>query len=263
MLKFILTHPIDTITHIPHLIKWLILKGPEKYIYLEKTWYNKEAKKSKYNQKEKVDFVVGTYEKQNEYEDYDKYILKNIDDSFKEKVALDFACGPGRNIVKYQKYFKRIDGADISEINIKNAKDNLTFEGVKIPNLYVTNGNDLGDASNNTYNFILSTIAMQHIPVYDIRFSIFKHMYRVLKPGGMISIQMGAGKSPNSNDHSYYDNYYEAKGTNRHADTMVEDPEFLRKDLEKIGFKNFKFWLRPPMPGETAHKHWIFFQAIK
>ena len=90
VLKFILTHPIDTITHIPHLIKWLTLKGPEKYIYLEKTWYNKEAKKSKYNQKEKVDFVVGTYEKQNEHEDYDTYILKNVDDSFKEKVALDF-----------------------------------------------------------------------------------------------------------------------------------------------------------------------------
>ncbi len=44
---------------------------------------------------------------------------------------------------------------------------------------------------------------------------------------------------------------------------MVEDPEYLRKDLEKIGFKNFEFWLRPPVPGETAHKHWIFFQATK
>jgi len=263
VLRFILRHPLDVIKHIPQAIKWSTLKGPEKYIYMQKVWYEKEAKKSKYDQKIKRDFVVGTYEIQNEYKDYDDYIMKYVDESYKNKIALDFACGPGRNIVKYQKLFKRIDGADISSYNLRNAKQNLSFEGVSIPNFYVTNGNDLGDAPSNYYDFIFSTIALQHIPVYEIRFSIFEHMYRALKIGGRISIQMAAGVSTCPTDRGYYDNYYEATGTNRHRDTMVEDPEFLKKDLEKIGFKEFEYWLRPPYHGETAHPNWIFFTAVK
>ena len=86
---------------------------------MQKVAYQDAANNSTYDTDKKNDFVVGSYDKQNKWEDYDKYLMKYIDESFQEKIALDFACGPGRNIVKYNKWFKRIDGCDISENNIK------------------------------------------------------------------------------------------------------------------------------------------------
>ena len=92
----------------------------------------------------KNDFVVGSYDEQNKWEDYDKYLMKYVDKSFQEKIALDFGCGPGRNIIKYDKWFKQIDGCDISRNNLDNAKQNLTYHKIPLPGLYITNGNDLG-----------------------------------------------------------------------------------------------------------------------
>jgi hypothetical protein len=45
-------------------------------------------------------------------------------------------------------------------------------------------------------------------------------------------------------------------------DTRVEDQNFLKEDLEKIGFKDFNFYLRPTGPGDL-HQNWIFFNAKK
>ena len=34
-----------------------------------------------------------------------------------------------------------------------------------------------------------------------------------------------------------------------------------RKDLEKIGFKSFEYWIRPTGPG-CRHENWIYFTAL-
>ena len=42
-------------------------------------------------------------------------------------------------------------------------------------------------------------------------------------------------------------------------------PEFakqIEKDLLSIGFKNFKYYIRPTGPGD-GHPNWIFFNAQK
>jgi ubiquinone/menaquinone biosynthesis C-methylase UbiE len=249
----------------PQIIKWFFLKGEKKYSYMQQLTYQNAAKKSKYDLEKKNDFVVGTgtgsYEEHNKWNDYDEYLMKYVDKSFKNKIALDFGCGPGRNIIKYADWFKRIDGCDISNENIKNAKTNLLYHKIPVPNFYVTNGRDLGKVENNYYDFIFSTIVLQHICVYKIRFSILKLMYGALKDGGRISIQMGYGKdSPDTV--GYYENFYNAIGTNRALDTRVENPEQIKNDLEKIGFKNFEYWIRPVGPGDS-HPNWIFFTAIK
>ena len=164
-------------------------------------------------------------------------------------------------MIKYSKWFKQIDGCDISQNNINNAKINLNFHKIPLPNLYITNGNDLGTERENYYDFIFSSIAMQHICVYDIRFSILTKMYKSLKEGGRISIQMGYGKGK-KNSVGYHENYYNAIGSNGSKDTRIEDSNQIKKDLENIGFKQFEYWIRPVGPGDD-HSNWIFFTASK
>ena len=245
----------------PQIIKWFFLKKDKKYLYMQKVAYQHAANNTTYNADKKNDFVVGSYDEQNKWEDYDKYLMKYVDKSFQEKIALDFACGPGRNIVKYNKWFKRIDGCDISQNNLNNAKENLTYHKIPLPNLYVTNGDDLGMEQENYYDFIFSSIAMQHICVHKIRYSILTCMYKALKKGGRISIQMAFGTF-RENSAGYYENCFNATGTNGSYDTRVEDPNEVKKDLENIGFRDFEYWIRPAGPGD-ADTNWIFFTASK
>ncbi len=234
--------------------------GVDKYTTMQKTWYEQAASHSKYDATQKVDGVVGSYEQHNNWPDYDKFLLGFIDESWKEKLAIDFACGPGRNIVKYSHLFKRLDGADIAQANLDNAKVNLEYHGIPTPNLFMTNGSNLGDAPSNTYDLVFSTIAMQHICVHEVRFSIMRDMYRVLRKLGRISIQMGFGVS--GGKAGYFENNYDAISTNSGCDTMVENTDFVESDLRQIGFTNFRYDIRPTGPGDS-HPHWIFFSAQK
>ncbi|MBN4066814.1 class I SAM-dependent methyltransferase, partial [Simkania negevensis] len=164
-------------------------RGKKRYVAMQKIQYQQRAAKSNYGALQKEDCVVGSYDAHNQWEDYDTFLMKYVDESFKKKVALDFACGPGRNIVKFRSCFARIDGADISQTNLENAKENLRFHDVTIPRLFVTSGVDCGDVEDETYHFIFSAIALQHICVHTIRYEILTAIYRALKKGGRISIQ--------------------------------------------------------------------------
>jgi len=209
----------------------------EKYLSMQRSWYENGAKNSIFDSQNKIDLIVGSYDKHNQWKDYDEYLMKYVDKSFRKKIALDFGCGPGRNIVKYHQLFKRIDGCDIAPENIENCKKNLRLNNLLIPNLYVTKGDDLGNASEDFYDFIFSTITLQHICVHKIRSSIFRYMFKSLKSGGRISIQMGFGKGkPNAVE--YYRNEYSAKVTNGKCDTMIENASFVKKDLEKMDLLN-------------------------
>lgn len=208
------------------------------------------------------DPVVGSFDKHNAWKDYDEFLFKDIET--KGKVALDFGCGPGRNIAKFADRFEQIDGADISQINLDKAliwckKNNVSF----IPKLYKSNGVDLSGISDNFYDIVFSTICLQHICVYDIRFNLFKEFFRVLKSDGYFCAQMGFGNHLlKSNGVKYYDNYYDAKATNGANDVVIEDANCLKKDLELIGFVNFDYDIRPVGPGD-GHSNWIFFRAQK
>jgi ubiquinone/menaquinone biosynthesis C-methylase UbiE len=206
------------------------------------------------------DPVVGSFDGHNNWPDYE-LLFTNIKNQ-SELVGLDFACGPGRNLVKYGFRFSRLDGVDISPINIQKAKDYTNVNGFN-PNLFVSNGVDLSVIEDESYDFVMSTIALQHICVYDIRYSILKDIYRVLKTGGIFTAQMGFGpKTDYKNSVDYYENFYDAESSNGGCDTRVENADQLKTDLEKIGFKNFKFQIRPVGPGD-GHENWIFFNAEK
>jgi ubiquinone/menaquinone biosynthesis C-methylase UbiE len=226
-----------------------------KYTQMQLNQYNSLAGSWSENDK---DWVVGSFDAHNNWADYEN-LFKDFHNK-SEMIGLDFACGPGRNLVKYKDTFKQLDGVDISPVNIEKAKGYTANNGVNC-NLYVNNGIDLSIIESDTYDFVMSVIAMQHICVYDIRYSIIKDMYRVLKPNGSIAIQMGFG-SPSPMTVGYYENYYDATGSNRVCDVCIESTEQIENDLLKIGFKNFKHTIGPVGPGDV-HPNWIYFNATK
>ena len=196
-----------------------------KYTKMQLEFYNEEASRwSELNREP----VVGSFDAHNDWQGYDNLFI-NIDNP-NDKIALDFGCGPGRNLVKYKGLFNRFDGVDMSPINIDKAKQYTFRNGITNRKLYVNNGIDLDVISNEQYDVVFSTICLQHICVYDIRKSYFKEFHRVLKDGGMVTIQMGFGaNSPQTV--GYYENYYDATGTNRRCDVCIESAEQLEKDL--------------------------------
>jgi ubiquinone/menaquinone biosynthesis C-methylase UbiE len=234
------------------------LSSENKYSKLQKAQYEREANEWSVENRNPV---VGSFDAHNSWNDYEN-LFKNMS-NLSEKKVLDFGCGPGRNLVKYEKTFKQIDGIDISEKNLEKAIEWIQYNNLNVNKfrLYISNGIDCSNVENNEYDIIISTICLQHICVYEIRYNIFKEFYRILKKGGHIAIQMGYGKnSPQTV--GYFDNFYEASGTNRTCDVCIENPNQIESDLQSIGFKNFQYTIGQTGPGD-CHPNWIYFNVEK
>lgn len=203
------------------------------------------------------DPVVGSFDAHNQHADYQ---LLFSDLNTKDMIALDFGCGPGRNIVRYNSLFKCIDGVDLDSKNLENARLWTAKHNITDFNLYECNGIDLSNIDDEQYDFVMSTICLQHICVHEIRFNYFKEFFRVLKFNSCLAFQMGFGSK--SNAVNYYDNCYDAQSTNGGCDTIVENPEQIENDLLSVGFRDFRYWIRPTGPGDS-HPNWIFIQAKK
>lgn len=228
-----------------------------KYTQMQKRHYDKVSKDWSIQNRNPV---VGSFDKQNKWKEYDIYLFKDIKKVLNKCILLDFGCGVGRCLVKYNSLFKSLDGVDICQTNLDNAKIWLKYNNCKIGNLYKNNGIDLKGIHSNKYDIIMSTICLQHIPVYEIRLNLLKEFYRVLKEGGILTIQMGFGYKEGAHS-TYYENNYDAPSTNGTNDVMIESPDELKNDLYKIGFKEFNYYIRPT--GIGAFKNWIFFNVKK
>lgn len=232
-----------------------MINKENKYTQMQLNLYNWLA--SEWSESNR-DPVVGSFDGHNNWADYENLFQRLENQS--ELIGLDFACGPGRNIVKYNGRFKRLDGVDISPVNIGKAQSYTSNRGIETV-LYNSSGTDISVVPSNTYDFVMSTIALQHICVYDIRYSIMKDIHRVLKDGGTFTAQMGYG-SPSPQTVGYYENYYDAESSNRACDVCIESTEQLEKDLTEIGFTDFQFTIGPVGPGDI-HPNWIYFSCIK
>jgi len=227
-----------------------------KYTKMQKQFYERAA----------AGMAVGNHKEHNQNADYWDILLGDIKEveKWEGKKALDFGCGSGRNIGNLLNLAKweRVDGCDISEANIINTKKYLIGLGYKEDkfNAVTTDGTSLCPLEDKEYDFVMSTIVLQHICVYDIRFLILEDMYRVLNDGGLLSIQMGFG-TKKENTVGYYENFYDAQSTNSECDTRVEDPDELFKDLDKIGFKDIKHEVRTSF--SDSHGQWIYTKASK
>ena len=168
------------------------------------------------------DPVVGSFDAHNRWEDYETFLFTDVittADSrpLNQLEMLDFGCGPGRNIVKFNNLFKRIDGVDICTTNLRNAELWIAANHARPGNLIKNNGVDLRGIHDNSYEVIMSTICFQHISVYDIRKKYLNEFLRVLRPGGTLTMQMGyGGKTAESGALTvpYRSNELDIKGTN-------------------------------------------------
>lgn len=127
------------------------------------------------------DKCVGNWDAHELYP-YDTYLLENYDGKFNK--ALDFGCGMGRMIKRMLSKFTKVDGADLISQNLEHAKIYLEKDLTNV-NLFKTDGLSCSIDSED-YDFIYSTICLQHICVHETRFSIIKDFYKLLNETGEI-----------------------------------------------------------------------------
>ncbi len=112
--------------------------------------------------------------------------LNNED--FKRMKILEIGCGTGRLSIALAKYFRLVEGVDISKTMIEIAKkDHPNVTNLKF---YINNGLDLSQFPDNFYNFVFSFLVFQHLPKKSIAINYLKEIYRVLKPGSYMKIQI-------------------------------------------------------------------------
>lgn len=219
-------------------------------------------------------YCVGSYDEHQKYP-YEQYLLENYNSEY--KYALDFGCGIGRMIKRMNLFFDRVDGIDISEINLKYAK-NYCGDCKNKPLLFLTEGMKFDAINSSRYNFVYSTIAMQHIAVHAVRVSILSEMFRVLVDGGSIAIQMtyidDIHKHPKYNRisskvkplrgvASWSDNAVWAMTTNSGYDTVLDKKGItdLKSDLRSIGFKSIVIKFAPSP--HIGTEEYVFIYAKK
>lgn len=199
--------------------------------------------------------------------DYYGLLLSDIDKNFNSKKALDFGCGIGRNVDNLLNLaeWDRVDGCDISSENIKRATQFMkqTSHLSSKYKFYTTTGVDLEPIVSNEYDFVMSTIVLQHIAIYSIRYSILSDIYRVMSNDSLFSFQMschGKGK--------YRDEDFSIEGTNGVHDVAVANPQDLIDDLTKIGFSNVTYsisneWDAAGKQYFSDDYKWIYVKARK
>lgn len=228
------------------------LEGSQKYLRMQNDEY--EIAASRWTPRQK-DPLVGFWYEHNDFSDYDTLLFRNFDTE--GKVALEYGCGPGRNIERYWERFSAIDGVDISKTIVSKGVAYLRSQGIEAK-LLVNNGSDI-PADDGNYDVVFSVICLQHISSHAIRMRIFEEIYRVLKPGGLFAFQMGFGPRPDSV--SYYSDDFEAKGTNGARDVRIENAQDLETDLSSLGFEKTNWVFGDPC--QDLHEKWIWVQAFK
>jgi ubiquinone/menaquinone biosynthesis C-methylase UbiE len=227
-----------------------------KYTQMQKTYYDGQGSSGNMNR--------DNHKQHNNNPNYWNILISDtIAPEYKEKVGLDFGCGCGRNVMNLVNRFKKMEGVDISPELIKQCiinMANMNYDNSKF-GFYTCNGTSLDIFEDNRYDFIMSTIVLQHICVYSIRFAYLSDFFRIMKNGGLLSFQMGFGSEHKNPTRDYYEDYYDAENTNSGCDVRVTDPKQIVGDLEKIGFVDITFEITPPF--SDYHENWIFVKARK
>jgi 2-polyprenyl-3-methyl-5-hydroxy-6-metoxy-1,4-benzoquinol methylase len=230
-------------------------KQSKDYVSMQKSYYNSFNDVDSFKNR-----VVGNYDSQQLYP-YEKWLLNisgdyenNLFDNTSELIALDYGCGMGRMVERMGKLFKRVDGVDIGDNLINFCKKTYPTS-----NFWVTDGTNCSDAPLEHYDFIFSTICMQHICSYDVRMDIWKSIEKCLKSNGKFCFQLMMFESQNdiathlnmfNTNYNFTpkysrwrENHFDATSTNSSHDVYIlrEDYDLIFEDVNSI-FKNCKIY---------------------
>lgn len=229
-----------------------------KYTEMQRRYYDSNVELMK---------TTGNHRHHDANQDYWNVLLGVVKENpvcWDKKSAFDFGCGQGRNIVNLLRLanWDKVDGCDLSEGNLNYSKQNIEQEygSMKQTTLFHTDGTGIGNVASESYDFVMSTIVMQHICVYSIRFQILQEKYRILRREGILSFQMGYDKTQR-HYRDYKEDFLEAEATNGMCDVTITNPQLMVDDLVKIGFRNIEYKILPSF--SDSHEQWIYFQCQK
>jgi SAM-dependent methyltransferase len=113
--------------------------------------------------------------------------IAQLNFSLRSGTALDFGCGLGRLTQGICKRFAKTYGIDISPTMVAEA---ARYNRYGSACEYVVNdSNDLRRFDNNAFDFICSSLVLQHIQAEASKIYMAEFM-RVLKPGGLLFFQL-------------------------------------------------------------------------
>jgi ubiquinone/menaquinone biosynthesis C-methylase UbiE len=235
---------------------------------------------------EETSFGTSDYDRHDLNPLYWDILLKPISsepEKWEDKSALDFGTSRGRNLKNLDGLanWKELHGVDLSKKNIdENIKN---FQDSKY-HFHKTSGRNLKKFNDESFDFVISTLVFQHIPIHKFRLELLKEIYRVMKTDGVFTFQMGFGENLKERafpNHwfvrmksqvvifpsqlpvaGYYDNVYNASGSHGEYDVRVTDPNNLFDDLFKIGFKKVDYSIQNSYD-EYIHKYWIYLTCYK
>ena len=234
---------------------------------------------------EETSFGTSDYDRQDLNPLYWDLLLKPISsepEKWEDKVALDFGTSRGRNLKNLDGLasWKELHGVDLSKKNIdENIKN---FQNSKY-HFHKTSGRNLKKFNDESFDFVISTLVFQHIPIHSFRLALLKEIYRVMKSDGVFTFQMGFGKSLNERafpNHffclmrtgtltvpsalpcaSYFENITDAIGSNGEYDVKVTNPVPLMDDLKRFGFKA-EYQIKDAFD-DYIHTQWIYVTCTK
>jgi SAM-dependent methyltransferase len=101
--------------------------------------------------------------------------------------ALEIGCGPGRLMYPLSQHVGEIHGVDVSAEMVRLAERNLA--GIVNAHVHVSNGTNLAQFADETFDFAYSYAVFQHIPSREVVLTYLKEIRRVLKTGGIARLQ--------------------------------------------------------------------------
>ena len=105
-------------------------------------------------------------------------------ENYYEMTALEIGCGIGRLTLHIAGDFRRVFAMDVS--------DNMIRHAVAIPNVTYGIGENLDGLADDSIDYVLSMIVMQHMPKWAF-WNYLSDSWRVLRPGGIFCTQMHLG----------------------------------------------------------------------
>jgi SAM-dependent methyltransferase len=156
--------------------------------------------------------------------------------ALKDIRVLDFGCGVGRLMEELASDAIHVDGADISQEMVGFARQNPALQSSRF---FVTSGYDCGDAPENHYDLVISTLCLQHVCVRQTRLSILEAIHKVLNHNGVVHIQfhyyptLRADQVP-GNHACWTAERTDASSTNSDADVWIT-PDELQILLDDFG----------------------------